>query len=270
MHRTLYCPDMIETFRTCRRAYELAYMGESSCQGPDKLAVICKHFILRALAQINKGRIATIPQVQKYMGQHWPADKMSEVALDKEMAARAFLHVYKTLLRYVGTPYCTPGAKIVGVALKVRARVPHVRVYVEDTLDLVLWYPAEQKLEFVDFQIQAPKTFDPAWPSTALLVKKFLAERLQTRWPFETLSIVSQRVGVNEYTPVRMNIEETTYRLHWSEVVRNLEEIKEFESQEPKEYGVHPAGSCHHCKVLETRCRKVMETNEEHSVSLSA
>jgi len=267
MHRTLFSPTMIETFRSCRCAYDLAFIKGAADQSPERLAVVCKHFILRALAQINKGKITTIPQIQKYMGQYWPADAITKVGRDKDQATRAFLHVYKTLLRYVDNPYRPPGTKVVGAALKVRARIPHVRVYVEDTLDLVLWYPDRRQLEFIDFQIQPTKAFDPAWPTADLLIKKFLAERLKTRWPFEWLAITSQRIGTGEFAPVNLNIEETIYRLHWRELVKDLEQMKEFESSDPKDYGAHPNGSCHHCRSLEARSQKPYEAA---NVSLTA
>lgn len=252
MHRTLFSPAMIETFRTCRYAYNLAFLG-GSLESPERLSVICKQFILRALAQVHKGKVTNIPQMQKYLGQNWPDDKVSAASANKDTATRAFLFVYKTLLHYVVKPSIPEGARVVGAALKVRARIPHVRVYVEDTLDLVLWYPDKLKIEFVDFQIQAPKAIDPAWPSADLLVKKFLAERLQTRWPFEKLSIACQRVGMEDFAPIKCHLKETTYRLHWLELVNSLEQMKEFEMSDPKNYGAHPAGTCSHCEILEAR-----------------
>jgi alkylated DNA nucleotide flippase Atl1 len=260
---------MIETFRACKRAYELAFIKGLADQEPERLAVVCKHFILRALAQINKGKITSITQVQKYMGQHWPADQVGQLAVDKDDAGKAFLYIYKTLLRYVVSPYAPQEARVVGAALKVRARVPHVRVYLEDTLDLVLWYPQQLRLEFVDFQIQPAKAFDPAWPSADLLVKKFLAERLKTRWPFERLSITGQRVGIDDFSPINLNLEETTFRLHWREIVKNLEQMKEFESSDSKDYGPHPHGACRHCHILETRSSKFVQADDT-GISLTA
>ena len=70
MYRTLYSPTMIETFRACKQAYALAFLQNN--QGTESLNFICKQFLLRALAQINKGRITNISQMQKYMGQYWP------------------------------------------------------------------------------------------------------------------------------------------------------------------------------------------------------
>ncbi len=267
MHRTLYTPAMIETFRTCRRAYDLAFLR--TMPETEKLSVICKQVILRGLAEIHKGKICSVTNVQKFMGQNWPLDKASDQLKDKDHATKAFLYVYKTLSRYVAKPYASPEQKIVGVALKVRARVPHVRVYLEDTLDLILWSPEEKKLEFVDFQIQPVRAFDPAWPNSSVVVRKFLAERLQTRWQFDTLSLVTQRVGLQEYSPLRNNIEETTYRLHWSELVKTLEEIKAFEQVPPKEELMRQSAHCWHCETIENRIASAQD-DEQFAISLTA
>ncbi len=65
-------------------------------------------------------------------------------------------------MRYLAKPYRPAGSKVVGVALNVRARVPNVKVYIEDTFDLILWFQNEQRLEFVDFSLQPLKNFNPA------------------------------------------------------------------------------------------------------------
>lgn len=248
MHRTLYTPTMIETFKTCTRAYDLAFLR--AMPAPEKLGVVCKHFILRALAEINKGKITTVPQVQKYMGQHWPLEKVGD---NKDGSTKAFLFAYKTLTKYVNKPYASAQAKVVGVALKVRARVPHLQIYLEDTLDLVLWHPEEKKLEFVDFQIQPVKASDPAWPSASTLVKKYLAEKLQTRWPFENLSLITQRVGPQDYAPLPVEIDETIYRLHWFDIVNTLAQIKAFENSEVPEDQADHNKRCRHCQIIAER-----------------
>lgn len=265
MHRTLFSPTMIETYRACSRAYQIAFIKEVTGSGHEKLSVICRQFILRAIAQINRGKLRTASQVQKYMGQYWPSDKLNACSYDKDSIAKAFFFVYKTLLKYVASPYTPAGAMAVGAALKVRARVPHVRVYIEDTLDLVLWYPETAKLELVDFQIQPIKAFDPAWPNSSVLVKKFLAEKLQARWPFKELAITRQRVGADEFAPVSLNIEESTYRLHWAELVKNLEEMRELENNGCSTPLEHKDEHCRYCQALESR----MSESAPESVALS-
>jgi hypothetical protein len=248
VHKTLYTPTMIETFKTCTRAYDLAFLR--TMPAPDKLGVVLKHFILRGLAEINKGKITTVQQVQKYMGQHWPLEKVGD---NKDGSTKAFLFAYKTLTKYVNKPYASAQAKVVGVALKVRARVPHLQVYLEDTLDLVLWHPEEKSLEFVDFQIQPVKASDPAWPSASTLVKKYLAEKLQTRWPFERLSLITQRVGPQDHAPIPIEIDETIYRLHWFDIINTLAQIKSFENSEVPEDVADHNKRCRHCQIIEER-----------------
>ncbi len=249
MHRTLFTPAMIETFRSCKKAYELASIKFTNGGAPVRASVICKKFILRALAEINRGKLDTVNQVQKYMGQNWPVEKLEDQIGEKEKATRAFLFAYKSLIKYVSKPYKPRDAQVVAVALKVRARIAHVRVYVEDTLDMVLWHPSEKRLEIVDFQLQPLKPFDPAWPSSSVLVKYYLAEKLKTRWPFEKLTMTSYRVGTQDFHPISINLEESMYRLHWSELVKTLDEMKEDKS-ESKTCVLHAKGSCQYCNNL--------------------
>jgi len=241
---------MIETFRSCKRAYELAFLKYTNGGGKTTASVICKKFVLRALAEINRNRLTTVNQVQKYMGQNWPVEKLNEQIGEKEVGIRAFLFAYKSLLKYVTVPYRPRGAEVMAVALKARARIAHVRVYVEDTLDLVLWYPQERRLEIVDFQLQPLKPFNPAWPSESLLVKYYLAERLKTRWPFEKLSLTQFRVGTQDFQPVTVNLEESIFRLHWNELIATLDSMKETKSVSSESCPNNAKGTCSHCQSL--------------------
>ena len=218
---------MIETFRTCKRAYELAFTRFSSGPNRSTLSSLCKRFVLKAVAEVNRGRLSNVQQVQKYMGQGWPLQRTSEDLAEKDLCTRAFLFAFKTLNRYVSKPYRPAGSEIAAVALKVRARVAHVRVYVEDTIDLILWYPSEKRLELVNFQMQPLKPVDPAWPNASLVVKAYLAERLKIRWPFEKLSIMTCRLGTQDYVPISVVVDENLYKAHWAEVAKALEEMKE-------------------------------------------
>jgi hypothetical protein len=258
MHRTLYSTTMIETFRACKRAYALTFLENSP--EPESLSFICKQFLLRAVAQINRGKITTISQMQKYIGQYWPAERLGN-KYSREAVTKAFLSVYKTSLHYLAKPYRPAGSRIVGVALSVRARVPHVQVYIEDTFDLILWYPAEKKLELVDFSAQPLKAADPSWPCTALLVKKYLAEKLQTRWPYKRLAINSQRLGLQDYAPDFASLDESINRLHWPEVIKDLEQMKvlenkEFEDVELRQLVQRPHEKCRHCQIISSRLHK--------------
>ncbi len=257
MDRTLLTPPMIETFRTCRQAYQYAFLGSEERVEP--VSSVCKRFLLKALSEINRGRIATVNQVQKFMGQHWPVDKIGQ-----QEGVKAFLFVYKTLTNYVANPYKPGGGEIVGASLKVRARVPHIRVYLEDTLDLIIWYPQAQKLEFVDFHVQPLRPLNPAWPSPSILVKQFLAERLQSRWTFEQLDMTFVRLGPNGATPVSFTLDDGLYRLHWPELLKIVEEMKD-----PDSFSAHPSQLCDRCEFA-ARCPAVGGCGTAQSLSRSA
>lgn len=250
MDRTLLTPPMIETFRVCRRAYQMAFLKPEERSEPT--SSICKRFLLKALAEINRGRISTVNQVQKFMGQHWPVDKIGP-----DEGVKAFLFVYKCLIHYVNAPYRPEGAQIVGVSLKVRARIPHDRVYLEDTFDLILWYPREKKLEFVDFHVNPLKPFNPAWPSASIQVRQFLAERLHCRWPFEQLVMTFARLGPGGITPASFTLDDSLYRLHWPELVKTVDEMKD-----PSDFAPHRNQLCARCEFL-TKCTAMGQFAED-------
>jgi hypothetical protein len=218
---------MVETFRTCKKAYAAAYVRFTTGSNNRSLAGSCRRFLLRALSEVHKSKLTTVQQVQKYVGQEWPLDRAIDNSSQKEICTRAFLFALKTLTRYVGRPYSPPGSEVASVALRVRARVAHVRVYLEDTIDLVLWYPNERRLELVNFQTQAVKPMNPAWPSASTLIKAYLGERLKIRWPYEKLTITNFRVGAQDSSVSSIQLDEAIYRVHWEEMLKTLEEMKE-------------------------------------------
>ncbi len=248
MDRTLFTPPMIETFRVCRRAYEMAFVSPG--QSPPvrgKTSVVTKRFILRALAEINRGRIGNIQQVQKFLGAHWPSDRLS---LDAHSSAQeeniqAFRFVYRVLTNYILKPYCPEKVQIAAVNLKVRARIPQSRVYLEDTFDLIYWHPEKKMLEFVDYHMHALRPFDPAWPSPALLVKQFLAERLRSRWQFDKLMVTYCQVKPDSFVTTGIELDESAYRLHWPELLSTVEEMKD-----PGDYAPQRNALCKRCQFL--------------------
>jgi hypothetical protein len=240
---------MVEIFRSCRRAYEIAYSRFSNGQSGSAPAT-CKRFILKGIAEINKSKISTVNQVQKYMG-HWPVEELERQFGEKEINTRAFLFACKTLSKYVNSPYRPQGSQVVAVGLRLRARVAHVRVYVEDTIDLVLWYPEQKRLELVDFQTQPLKRLDPTWPTTSMLFKQYLAERLQIRWPFEALALTYCRVETDAVTTNSVTLDSTSSsRLHWEEMVATLEEMKRPPGAEPRPCSQALGQDCKYCGGL--------------------
>jgi hypothetical protein len=270
MDRTLFTPPMIETFRVCRRAYQLAFLGGR--QGPEKvkLQTICKRFLLRAITEIHKGRIQNLPQVQKYLGQHWPAERLvfdGDDITGQEQSIQAFRFVYRVLAHYISNPYKPKGGEPVGICSKARARVPHSKVYLEDTFDLIIWHPEKRQLELVDFHLSPLKPFDPAWPAPSILIRFFLAQRLRQRWPFDKLVMTYCQLHSDRTTPVSFEIDESTFRLHWPELLKTINQMKD-----PEDYAPHRSEICRRCQFL-TQCLAMGqpgETGQENAVGLSA
>ncbi|MBI4533454.1 MAG: hypothetical protein HY711_05855 [Candidatus Melainabacteria bacterium] len=261
MDRTLFTPAMIETFRACKRAYHLAFVQDLQTVESMAASQICKRFLLKALAEINRGRLTNIWQIQKFLGQHWPADKIAG-----EECVKAFLFVYKTLARCLASPYRPNGAHVAGVSLKVRARIPHQRIYLEDTFDLLLWHPNMRCLEFVDYHLSPLKAFNQAWPTASILVKQFLGDRLRTRWPFEQLKLTFCRISPQGVNPITMTLDETLYRAHWSQLLKT---IAEMQGSETSSFQTGLSCLCRRCEHL----RGLQPSSEVHgsgSISRSA
>lgn len=262
MHRTLFTPSMVEAFRICKKAYRIgqAHYAEGTNSVKGRLKSLTRRFILRGLAEINRGKLQSVNQVQKYMGQQWPIDPLGIATQERESNTRAFLFAYKTLTRYVNKPYRPDGSEIVGVAQKVRVRVPHLRVYVEDTMDLMLWYPHEKRLELVDYQLNPIAHYDPRWPSATILVKQYLAERLKMRFPYERVTLTFVRAGTKEHQPVSLTLDESIFALHWSELIKTLEAMKE-----ESEFQGECSDSCRHCEAESESKGDEMSVNEAYS-----
>jgi len=248
MDRTLFSPAMLEAFRACKRAYALAYSGQGVTSRAASASAVCKRFILRGLCQINRGLVTTPSQLQKFMGQHWPIDKLADQPGGKDSATRAFLYAYKTLLNYASRPYLPEGAQVGAVALKVRSRVPNSRVYLEDVFDLVLWHPQDKKLEIVLFHLKPVRAQSVQWPSPSTLVRQHLAERLKVRWPFEKLVLTMVKIGPAEMKESPITAEDSLYRLHWPEIVKSLEEMNDL-----TEVAEHEDDSCVYCRAIESK-----------------
>lgn len=267
MDRTLFNSAMIDTFRVCRRAYQFAF-GAAPVDKV-RLSAICKKFLVRAVVEIHKGRLVGLPQVQKYLGQHWPAERLSsgENADMAEMAVEAFRFVYRVLTHYVSAPYKPKGAECVLFNYKQRGRVPHIKVYLEEVFDLVYWHPETATLELVDFHLAGLKPFDPAWPATSLLIKYYLAQRLRARWPFQRVAFTMVQLHKDGHTPVTIELDDTLFRVHWPAVLKTLEEMKN-----PSDFAPHRTDDiCKRCKFL-GECNQMDQTTDNSSsdVSLSA
>jgi len=270
MDRTLFSPTMLDAYQACKRAYFLAYHQDGVEQVRSSAASICKRFILRGLSEINKGRLTSASQVQKFMGQYWPIDKLNRDPQAADAATRAFLFAYKTLLHYQAHPYLPDGAEIAAVSLKVRSRVQNERVYLEESFDLVLWYPREQKLELVIFNLKPVRAVDPAWPSPGLLVKQHLAERLKVRFNYKQLVVTNIKVSPQESKVVARDMSETAYRLHWPEIVKNLSEMKELVDMPEHEDPALTQNGCSYCQAIESRLHRNTRSYSGELLTLNA
>ena len=161
-------------------------------------------------------------------------------------------------------PYRPAGSHVGAVALKVRSRVPNSRVYIEDVFDLVLWHPEEKKLEIVLFHLKPLRGQAVQWPSPSTLVRQHLAERLKVRWPFEKLVLTMIRVGPSEMKESSTVLEESLYRLHWPEIVKCLEEMKDL-----GEVAAHENDSCAFCRAIEGKIASDVK-NMQAPITLSA
>lgn len=247
MDRTLFTPAMIETFRVCRRAYELAFLKSREGVGTLKLSTLCKRFLLKAVAEVNRGRIKTLNEAQRFIGQHWNALKVENNAPEdlQSKSIQAFRFAYRALTSYVSNPYRPEGSEIVAVNTTMRARVPHAGVYLEDVFDLILWHPQTRTLEIVDYHLNPLKAFDPAWPAPSLLIKQFLCEKLRTRLPFEHIRVTFVQIQSKGQQMRSIDLDESVYRLHWPSIIGTLTEMKS-----AKEFPPHVTDVCKRCELL--------------------
>ncbi|MBY0359267.1 MAG: hypothetical protein K2W82_14800 [Candidatus Obscuribacterales bacterium] len=247
MDRTLFTPAMIETFRVCKRAYELAFVRPRTGSERIKLSTVCKRFLLKAFAEVNRGKLTSVNEAQKYIGQHWSALKIGPDAPEElqTKSIQAFRFAYRALTTYVNKPYKPAGSENVGVSVKLRARIPHSNVYLEDTFDMILWHPQEKVLEVVDFHLNPLKPFDPAWPSPSLLVRQFLLEKLRTRLPFEKIKMTFIQIQSQGMLASSCDLDGAVFRLHWPEIINTVEAMKN-----PADYEPHRSELCKRCDFL--------------------
>lgn len=252
MDRTLFFPFMLDTYKACQRAYELARKKFSSSNPNNgtntrSLSSICKQFVRKGVSEVNRGRIKNNNQLQLFIGQHWPIDKLEKSGFTQDQIARSFLYVYKTLLFYVRCPYIPEEAEVVATAQKVRAKVSPAHVYIEDTFDLILWYPEKQHLEIVDFRLKLPPNVYKEHPKPSLLARHFLANKLKVRWPFKTLSVTTIKLTPKGMHANEFDLCEDTFNNNWDDVVRDLQKMKSPTSTEPHNSSDH----CSFCMALD-------------------
>ncbi len=80
----------LRLFRICKNAYRMgqAQYAEGANSVKGRLKSLTRRFVLRGLAEINRGKLSNVNQVQKYMGQQWPVDILSTAAQDRDINTR--------------------------------------------------------------------------------------------------------------------------------------------------------------------------------------
>ena len=237
---------LLDTYKACKRAFEIARTRFATQPEQRSLASICKQFVRKGVGQINKGKIQNNNHLQIFIGQHWPVDKLEKCGFTQDQIARSFLYVYKTLLHYLRCPYIPADAEVVATAQKVRTKVHRAGVYIEDTFDLVLWYPEKEHLEIVDFRLKLPQRVVKSDPVPSLLARHFLANKLRVRWPFKTLSVSTIKLTPKALHVNEVELKEETFNNHWDDIVRDLETMK---SPLDKD-ALMPHDNCNFCAML--------------------
>lgn len=264
MDWTLFSPFMLDTYKACKRAYQLARQKFSRRGSSTNLANLCKQFVRKGVADINRGKIQNNNQLQLFIGQHWPVEKLEQAGFGQDQIARSFLYTYKTLMHYLRCPYIPEGGQVVGAAQRVRARVPQIKVYLEDTFDMIIWYPERQHLEIVDFRLKLPQQVCQSHPLPSNMARQFLASKLKSRWPYRTLSTTVCKVTPKGNFVSETELNEDTFNNCWDDIVRDLNEMKS-----PSSLEAHKTGDgCFYCDAL--RIDEAVPGTDEEGLSMSA
>ncbi len=257
MDRTLFSPAMIETYRACKKAYELAFL-KPRLAGTVKLSIITKRILLRGFAEIHRGQVKTITQAQQWIGQQWSMLDIKSDAPEpfQKNSVDAFRYAYRAFTSYVTRPYKPAGSEVVGVNVKFRARVPQSKAYIEDVFDLLLWHPHEEMIEIVDYHISPLQQQDAARPKPSVLIKQFLVQKIQARYPFKKIKLTYARILPSGIQYQSTHLDDAVFRLQWPQLAGTIEEMKsatEFQPQASQICGRCPFASECPLKVQELR-----------------
>lgn len=268
MDRTLFSPLMIETFKSCRKAYWLAF-GTSAPERHSAVSIV-KGFLFRGLGEINKGKITTQSQIQKFMGQHWPLDRLNDQPGGRDSATRAFLNTYKVLAKYLAHPYRPAGAELVSINTKIRSAVPGHKIYLEDTFDMILWHPRDKRLELVIYYLKNDRQIDPLAPDSSTLIRQYLAQRLKMRYPYEKLTLTLFRVGLTENRRYAVNLDEQVFERQFPDLVQTIELMSSMDHA--KELNLESdldrdhEHDCMYCSSIERHNRQDFKVSEAASM----
>ncbi len=277
MDKTLFLPSMIEAFSLCKRSY-IASMksfedrtqrvpGNTNSQGISLL----KQFVKKGIAEINRQRVTSSHQVQAFSGEYWPLEQMEKQNFNQDQTTRLFLYSYKLLMSYVRKPYKPQGAQVALVGQKLRAKVPGAKVYLEDTFDLVLWYPQTRTVEIVDFRLRPSSIANLSSASAYILARQFLADKLKSRIHFQNLVMTTCLMGQNSMQVDSIKVEDSNLHneSNWQVIVDSLLEMKSPSLSEASDLeSIAPCNrpGCIHCSVSKSQD----DDNDSHGLCLSA
>ncbi|MBP7861211.1 hypothetical protein KA183_05980 [bacterium] len=277
MDKTLFLPSMIEAFSLCRRSYIASMKSfqnrtQSAQSNTNSQGIsLLKQFVKKGIAEINKGRVTTSHHVQAFSGEYWPLEQMENQNFNQDQTTRLFLYSYKLLMSYVRKPYKPQGAQVALVGQKLRAKVPGAKVYLEDTFDLILWYPDTRTIEIVDFRLRPSSIANLNSASAYILARQFLADKLRSRMHFQNLVMTTCLMGQNSMQVESIKVEDSN--LHnennWKSIVDSLTEMKSpnfSESSDMQDIPPCDRAGCIHC--AETKSQD--EDNDSRGLCLSA
>ncbi len=257
MNNNTISTAMIDIFRNCPRAYFLGlYYAKFSVNENTKPLTTLKKCLLQGIAHINLQNITTLAQVQKYVGKYFPESVYKSRQLTRSQATESFFYVYHCLKNYLNNQYIIDGFEKVGVAAKLKSRVALAQIYLEDTLDLVLWNPKTKTLEVVDFVTKAPRYSDGTWPSLEDLVMTYLSQKLKLHYPYENLIITKytlcNKMPDDSKAYINQNLmTETQFELHYPQLVQNLIQMNDLTKIKGQEYSKLLKQPCD-CKLCYT------------------
>ncbi len=232
MDKTLFLPAMIEAFSLCRRSYLSSmknYQGKGFSKDSKKSSGLSlfKLFVKKGIAEINRGKVINSNQVQIFSGEYWPLEEMEKQNFSQDQTTRLFLYSYKLLMSYVKKPFRPQGSQIAAVGQKIRAKVPGAKVYLEDTFDLILWYPETKTVEIVDFRLKQSSIANLRSARSYILSRQYLADKLKSRLSFENLVMTTCLMNQNSMQTESITVDQDELNGEaWASVIEDLIQMK--------------------------------------------
>lgn len=260
---------MIEIFNLCPRAYFLG-LYYSSYANSIKPVTTLKKCLLQGIAHINLKNITTLAQVQKYVGKHFPESIVKAKNIPGSKANEAFLYIYHCLKNYLNNPYNPANFEKVGVAAKLKSRVPLANIYLEEIVDLILWNSKTKTLEIIDFDTKTTAYNNYFWPGNLELVLTYLSQKLRLHYPYENLQILkynlSNKPNKENNNVISTKVSETEFELNFPQLVPVLIKMNDMQNIKGEEYSNLLKQECT-CKLCSNFNHNLLKS---HNIEISA